>query len=127
MQSRRIQNEVPYYGMVERGCEHNAMELVNGVTKIVPSISHVKNIYDNLVTMLKRPGFRRLDLDLFTCISEISNWTSFRNSLTRKALSEAKDLRHITIYVRIDIINSIIVYPLFEARPRALYQKAHLV
>ncbi|KAF4450161.1 hypothetical protein F53441_6679 [Fusarium austroafricanum] len=53
--------------------------------------------YDDLVALLKRPGFRYLSLDLFTGLLEHSDWDSYRSGLLHDALAEAKDIQHISI------------------------------
>ncbi|RFN49773.1 hypothetical protein FIE12Z_5921 [Fusarium flagelliforme] len=88
--------------LVECGRDHNVTELIIGGTEILTGLNcrlfdQPCQEYDDLVTMLQRPGFRRLDLDLFTGLNEMHNWKSFRSGLLRKALSEAKELRHVSI------------------------------
>ncbi|CAJ0548529.1 Ff.00g021420.m01.CDS01 [Fusarium sp. VM40] len=51
--------------------------------------------YDDLVTMLARPGFRYLNLDLFTGLLEREDWESYKSGLLHDALAQAKDLEHI--------------------------------
>ncbi|ETS85608.1 hypothetical protein PFICI_03633 [Pestalotiopsis fici W106-1] len=51
--------------------------------------------YDNLVKILRQPGFSRLDLALLSDGQQYQGWSSFRNGNLRSALSEATDLQHI--------------------------------
>ncbi|WZH42015.1 F-box domain-containing protein [Fusarium acuminatum] len=51
--------------------------------------------YDDLVTLLARPGFRYLNLDLFTGLLEREDWESYKSGLLHDALAQAKDLEHI--------------------------------
>ncbi|KAL9474231.1 hypothetical protein ACSS6W_008611 [Trichoderma asperelloides] len=52
--------------------------------------------YDQLVAVLRRPGFRRFDLALTAGGQPSFDWISFRNGRIRRALAEAsEDLEHI--------------------------------
>ncbi|EXK79844.1 hypothetical protein FOQG_15596 [Fusarium oxysporum f. sp. raphani 54005] len=53
--------------------------------------------YDDLVALLKRPGFRYLSLDLFTGLLEHWDWDSYKSGLLHDALAKAKDIQHISI------------------------------
>ncbi|KLO81981.1 uncharacterized protein LW93_13429 [Fusarium fujikuroi] len=53
--------------------------------------------YDDLVTLLKRPGFRYLSLDLFTGVLEREDWESYKSGLLHDALAQAKDLEHMCL------------------------------
>ncbi|KAF5576264.1 hypothetical protein FPCIR_12693 [Fusarium pseudocircinatum] len=53
--------------------------------------------YDDLVTLLKRPGFRYLSLDLFTGLLEREDWESYKSGLLHDALAQAKDLEHMCL------------------------------
>ncbi|RBR23673.1 uncharacterized protein FIESC28_03469 [Fusarium coffeatum] len=102
--------------LVENSHEHNVTELIVGGAEIVTGVNcrlfdRPCQEYADLVTMLKRPGFRRLALDLFTGIDEHRNWRSFRSGLMRNALSEAKDLRHITLHATTYTINGETFHP----------------
>ncbi|KAJ9259365.1 hypothetical protein DTO207G8_928 [Paecilomyces variotii] len=60
--------------------------------------------YNNLVTLLRRPGFERIDLAL-TCNGQYYNdqrWSSFRNGHLLYALSQALDLKHVSLQTQID-------------------------
>lgn len=51
--------------------------------------------YDQLVAVLRRPGFRRFDLALTAGGQPSSDWVSFRNGRIRRALAEtSEDLEH---------------------------------
>ncbi|KAI1451260.1 hypothetical protein F4805DRAFT_452027 [Annulohypoxylon moriforme] len=49
--------------------------------------------YDEFVALLRKPGFRRLDLDL-SVTQESLSWNSYRTGYLQRALAEAKDLEH---------------------------------
>ncbi|KAM5367236.1 hypothetical protein ACJZ2D_010069 [Fusarium nematophilum] len=53
----------------------------------------------DLSALLRRPGFRRLDLSLLTCRQIYDGWSSFRSGHLRQTLGEATDLRHISLGV----------------------------
>jgi hypothetical protein len=92
--------------------EHHVSEFVIDVCTLGTGINY--RIFDNpscvqyrkLTQLLRRPGFRRLDLHLnadgdywrnWTADRGFSrNWTCLRNGHLHRALSEAKDLRHFT-------------------------------
>ncbi|KNB18211.1 hypothetical protein FOXG_15832 [Fusarium oxysporum f. sp. lycopersici 4287] len=59
--------------------------------------------YDDLVTLLKRPGFRYLSLDLFTGLLEREDWESYKSGLLHDALAQAKDLEHICLRSTMEI------------------------
>ncbi|KAI0888792.1 uncharacterized protein GGS22DRAFT_184370 [Annulohypoxylon maeteangense] len=51
----------------------------------------------NLVAVLGKPGFRRLDLDLLVNAQEYLGWPCFRRGLLRAALANATGLEHVTL------------------------------
>ncbi|KAF3482652.1 uncharacterized protein GIQ15_01976 [Arthroderma uncinatum] len=53
--------------------------------------------YDDLVLLLERPSFSRLDLSLLVGGLEHDDWPSFRRGLLRRALAKAVDLQHISL------------------------------
>lgn len=53
--------------------------------------------YNNLVTILRRPGFKRIDLDLMVGGQHYEGWPSFRRGLIGRALGEATDLEHVNV------------------------------
>ena len=54
--------------------------------------------YYHLVSLLRRPGFRRLDLSLSVGGQENQGWSAFRSTFLRRALSEIRpDLEHISL------------------------------
>ncbi|PYI09469.1 hypothetical protein BO78DRAFT_405010 [Aspergillus sclerotiicarbonarius CBS 121057] len=53
--------------------------------------------YRDLVSILKRPGFSRLDLALVIDEQADLGWPSFRNGKIRRALAKATDLEHISL------------------------------
>ncbi|EHK20573.1 uncharacterized protein TRIVIDRAFT_48943 [Trichoderma virens Gv29-8] len=61
--------------------------------------------FDHLIAVLRRPGFRRLDLSLMVGAQSYYGWESFRNGRMRHALAEASsDLEH--IHLRTDILKN---------------------
>lgn len=54
--------------------------------------------YASFVTILKQPGFSHLDLALFTNGGDYNGWPWYRSNLIKRALAEAKDLRHVNFY-----------------------------
>ncbi|PWY81739.1 hypothetical protein BO94DRAFT_425393, partial [Aspergillus sclerotioniger CBS 115572] len=53
--------------------------------------------YDNLICLLRQPGFSRLDLALITDQQEDLDWYSFYNGRLRYALAQATQMRHISL------------------------------
>jgi hypothetical protein len=59
--------------------------------------------YDHFVSLLCRPGFRRLNLSLSVGGQEVDGWTAFRSTLLKRALSETgPDLQHVSLTTDID-------------------------
>ncbi|RAK77392.1 uncharacterized protein BO72DRAFT_428617 [Aspergillus fijiensis CBS 313.89] len=58
---------------------------------------------ENLVALLRRPGFRRLDLPLIVRGQEYEEWPAFRNGNLRRALGEAPSLEHLSLYTTIEV------------------------
>lgn len=54
--------------------------------------------YGHFVSLLRTPGFSRLDLAISAGTQESQLWPCFRSGLVRDALSEAKDLRHVSLF-----------------------------
>lgn len=108
--------------LVECCSDHNVTELIIGGAEILTGVNcrifdQPCQEYDDLVTMLQRPGFRRLDLDLFMGLNDLHDWKSFRSGLLRKALSEAKGLRHISIRATTNIVHGKAIPSLFPVVP----------
>ncbi|KAF5576831.1 hypothetical protein FPANT_10739 [Fusarium pseudoanthophilum] len=59
--------------------------------------------YDHFYTLLRRPGFRYLDLDLFTCMIEHEDWITYERRLLGDALARAKGMEHISIRASTEI------------------------
>lgn len=53
--------------------------------------------YNDFINIIRRPGFRRLDLDLLVGAQEHFGWPSFRHGYLRRALTEAGGLESITL------------------------------
>ncbi|RGP71368.1 hypothetical protein FLONG3_7152 [Fusarium longipes] len=64
--------------------------------------------YGDLVSILKRPGFRYLDLHLFTGFIEDDHWPSYRSGLSRDAISQSKDLESLSIRATMDVSEGVI-------------------
>ncbi|KAF4979714.1 hypothetical protein FZEAL_4142 [Fusarium zealandicum] len=58
--------------------------------------------YHDLVSTLRRPGFRRLDLSLLVGGLERQEWVSYRSGYLRRALAEATDLEHISLHTNVE-------------------------
>ncbi|RSL84615.1 hypothetical protein CDV31_016682 [Fusarium ambrosium] len=63
--------------------------------------------YKDLVTILARPGFSRIDLSLHVGGQDRKGWPSFRNGLLQHALGTAKGLRHMSLTTNLAIPNEI--------------------
>jgi hypothetical protein len=57
---------------------------------------------DNLITVLRRPGFRRIDLAFLAGGQGSEIWSSFRAGLLQFVLGEATDLQHVSLRVQVD-------------------------
>ncbi|ROT38193.1 hypothetical protein SODALDRAFT_312748 [Sodiomyces alkalinus F11] len=53
--------------------------------------------YNHLVTLLRRPGFSRIDLPFIVGGLEWDDWPSFRSGYLFRALAEASDLEHVSL------------------------------
>ncbi|KAJ4193817.1 hypothetical protein NW759_016563 [Fusarium solani] len=84
---------------------HHVSELVFDNHRITTGINHFafhppSKEYHSLCTILKRPGFRRLDLSLlmgYLTDAESEDWDIYRNQDLYKALTGAPDLEHISL------------------------------
>lgn len=88
--------------------DHHISELVLDVHQLNTGLNcrvfeEPNGDYENLVTLLRRPGFSRIDLALLADGEEHENWPSFRSGLLRNALSEAKDLQHVSLRTQVDM------------------------
>ncbi|KAJ5815014.1 hypothetical protein N7474_006791 [Penicillium riverlandense] len=88
--------------------EHNVSELILNANQLPTGINCTIfddpcKEYDNFATVLKHPGFRRLDLALIIggIEREELNWSSFRNGRLRQALSVAKDIEDIRLHTTV--------------------------
>ncbi|KAK2877264.1 hypothetical protein FQN49_001288 [Arthroderma sp. PD_2] len=84
------------------GQDHHVSELVVDVNQLRNGLSyHIFNEpcreYDNLTTLLRRPGFSRLDLAVFVGKQTSENWSSSRLSRLHEALACAPELQHFSI------------------------------
>jgi len=55
--------------------------------------------YDNLVHLLQRPGFSRINLTLLAGGQYHSNWSSFRSGYLKQALGAAPELSHVSLRI----------------------------
>ncbi|KAK4038019.1 hypothetical protein C8A01DRAFT_48313 [Parachaetomium inaequale] len=88
---------------------HNVTELIIDVNALLCGTSLLTGIdstiftepcaeYNDLVTVLRRPGFRRLDLALLVGRQSYQeDWSASRSGLLRRALSEAPNIEHISL------------------------------
>ncbi|KAL2836873.1 hypothetical protein BJY01DRAFT_258587 [Aspergillus pseudoustus] len=58
--------------------------------------------YNDFATILRQPGFARLDLSLLVGGQEFTGWLCFRNRYLRRALEGAADLEHISLSTNVD-------------------------
>ncbi|KAJ4122791.1 hypothetical protein NW768_010236 [Fusarium equiseti] len=90
--------------------QHHVTELVVGGNDTGSGINcHIFDQacveYNDLVNLLRRPGFSHLSLDLATGYLEHEEWISYKSGLLRHALAEAKDLESICIRTTTDTRN----------------------
>ncbi|KAL6906827.1 hypothetical protein GGI43DRAFT_420771 [Trichoderma evansii] len=82
---------------LQTGLTGNFFDSTDGNNVVDPSED-----YDNLISVLRRPGFRRLDLALILAGEHMRGWKSLRNGRIRRALAElSEDLDH--IHLRTDL------------------------
>ncbi|KAL2677151.1 hypothetical protein Neosp_010919 [[Neocosmospora] mangrovei] len=85
------------------GVQHHVSELVFDNHKITTGINHFafrqpSEEYHNFCTILKRPGFRRVNISLllgYLVDEEADAWDTYRNGDLYKALAGAPDLEHV--------------------------------
>ncbi|KAL6355274.1 hypothetical protein LRP88_10860 [Fusarium phalaenopsidis] len=63
--------------------------------------------YKDLVTILARPGFSRIDLSLHVGGQDRKGWPSFRSGLLQHALGTAQGLRHVSLTTNLAIPNEL--------------------
>ncbi|KAI7759178.1 hypothetical protein LZL87_013596 [Fusarium oxysporum] len=88
--------------------DHHITELVIGGNEIQSGLNcrifDQRSIeYDDLVALLKRPGFRYLDLHLFAGLIEDGDWSSYKTGLLHDALAEAKGIEHLCLRASTEI------------------------
>ncbi|KAJ3544819.1 hypothetical protein NM208_g2847 [Fusarium decemcellulare] len=84
---------------------HHVSELVLDNHKLLTGVSHFAfhpptEEYHNLCIVLKRPGFRRVDLSIVTGYTTdmwAKDWDTYRNGDLYKALAGAPDLEHVAL------------------------------
>ncbi|KAF5598241.1 hypothetical protein FPCIR_3263 [Fusarium pseudocircinatum] len=99
------------YQLVSRAlveCENQVKELKIGGHEISSGLNcrifdQSCTEYDHFYTLLSRPGFRYLDLDLFTGLIEHEDWITYKTGLLRDALAQAKGMEHLSIRASTDI------------------------
>lgn len=85
-----------------KNTKHGVKELVIDVNQILTGLNCAIFTepcpeYDDLVTFLRRPGVRRLDLALMTGYQPYLGWPAFRSGHLRRALAEASGMKHISL------------------------------
>ncbi|KAL4886047.1 hypothetical protein BJY04DRAFT_213586 [Aspergillus karnatakaensis] len=94
------------FGIITRALteytEHHISELVIDVNSLESGlncrVSEEPNAeYHDFTTILKRPGFRRLDLALLVGGQEHTGWRCFHSKLLFRALANALDLEHMSL------------------------------
>lgn len=63
--------------------------------------------YENFLSLLRTPGFSRLDLSISAGAQDDGHWPCFRSGLLRYALSEAKDIQRISLSTAMAIPKSV--------------------
>lgn len=88
--------------------QHDISELILDVHRLNTGLNY--HIFDqpcdeyhNFATLLRRPGFRRLDLSLLVGGMEHDDSQSFRQGLLREALAGARDLEHFQFHTNVEI------------------------
>ncbi|KAK1767593.1 hypothetical protein QBC33DRAFT_559077 [Phialemonium atrogriseum] len=87
---------------------HHISELILDVNQLNTGLNcHVFDQpceeYDNLVVLLRRPGFHRIDFALLADGQEWEDWSSFLSGYLKLALGEAKDLQHVSLRTQVDV------------------------
>jgi hypothetical protein len=94
--------------------QHRGVDQHRGVTELVLDVHYLNTglnchlfdqpneDYDNLVTVLQRPNFSRIDLVLLAEGQQNKGWPSFRSSYLKRALGKATDLQHFSLQSQID-------------------------
>ncbi|CCT72873.1 uncharacterized protein FFUJ_12767 [Fusarium fujikuroi IMI 58289] len=99
------------YQLVSRAlveCENQVTELKIGGHEIMSGLNcrifdQSCAEYDNFCTLLSRPGFRYVDLHLFTGVIEREDWVTYKTGLLGDALAQAKDIEHLSVRATTDI------------------------
>ncbi|OBS23011.1 hypothetical protein FPOA_09330 [Fusarium poae] len=95
--------------LVENDDGHRISELVIGGTEVKSGLNckifdEWSPEYDDLVTILKRPGFRHLDLHLSTGeMDDEDGWGSYTTGLLHDALAQAQDLEYLFLRTTTDL------------------------
>jgi hypothetical protein len=96
---------------------HHVSELVIDVKELDTGLScrvfdQPCEEYDNLVDLLRRPGFSRIDLALLADGQYYDDdWSSFRSGYLKQALGAAPDLLHVSFRIKADYGQ---IYPYFD-------------
>ncbi|KFY86820.1 hypothetical protein V500_07366 [Pseudogymnoascus sp. VKM F-4518 (FW-2643)] len=82
--------------------EHHISEFILDVNGLCTGLNcHVFDEpceeYEDLVALLRKPGFNRIDLGLLVSTQQDEEWPSFRSGHLKHALGEAKDLQHVSL------------------------------
>lgn len=88
--------------------DHGIAELVIGGNEVQSGLNcrlfdQWSSEYGDLISLLKRPGFRYLDLHMFTGLLEEDEWHSYKTGLLHDALAQSKDLEYMCLRASTDI------------------------
>ncbi|KAL4862530.1 hypothetical protein BDV12DRAFT_178729, partial [Aspergillus spectabilis] len=101
-----VRAEYRGFGIITRAlaecAEHHISELVIDVNSLETGLNccvfeEPNAEYNELMTILKQPGFRHLDLALLVGGQERTGWRCFCSKLLFRALANAYDLEHISL------------------------------
>lgn len=87
--------------------EHHISELVLDVNGLNTGLNcrifeNPCDEYNNLVKILQRPHFSRIDLALTVPEQDQTGWPAFRSSLLQRALSNATGLQHVSLRTNVE-------------------------
>lgn len=89
--------------LAQDGVEHHISDLILDVHQLNTGLNcrifdRPCQEYHDLLTLIRRPDFRRFDLSLLVGRQEDDGWSSFRSGHLRHALSKATNLEHICLH-----------------------------
>ena len=91
---------------------HHVTELIIDVNQLLSGLScrifdAPNQEYENFVSLLQAPNFSRLDLSLYVSGQEEEEWHAYRSGHLRYALSQAKNLQHVSLATSLVIPNCV--------------------